>query len=151
MRWLDVEGGIAGALCGAVYGVGLFVFAIPPTGYGHGTYLPFAVFGAPLSLVHERLALFGVLILWPVGGFVLGASRRAIWPVLFLLVHALAVGAVLLWGSPFESGDRQWEYFEKAKRQFGGAITSGLIVYLTGQVAAWALVLFRIVRRGDRG
>ena len=63
MRWLDVQGGAAGALCGAVYGAGLFVFAIPPAGYGHGTYLPFAVFGAPLSLVHERLVLFGVLIL----------------------------------------------------------------------------------------
>ena len=76
----------------------------------------------------------------------IGASRRLIWPVLFLLVHALAVGGILLWGSPFESGDRQWEYFEKAKRQFGGAITAGLIVYLIGQAAAWALVLFKMIR-----
>ena len=80
---IDAVNGVALALCGSVYGAGLFIFALLAAGFGHGTYLPFAVFGAPISLVHERSALVGVLILWPAAGFVLGASRNLIWHCCF--------------------------------------------------------------------
>jgi hypothetical protein len=125
-----------------VYGATLFVFAFLAAGGGHGTYLPFAVFGAPLSLLHQKLGLFGVLILWPIAGFVLGGSRRLIWPLLLLLGHLAAVGAILTWGTPFESPEEQWQYLEAAQRRVG-AIWSGLAIYAVGQLLAWAALLLR--------
>jgi hypothetical protein len=148
MRWYDAGNGMAVGLCGAVYAAGLFVFAFVAAGGGHGTYLPFAIFGAPLSLLHARIAMFAVLIVWPVGGVILGASRRLVWPVTFLSVHTLAVGAILLWGSRFESASEQWQYLEDARRHVGGAIASGITLYLIGQAACWTLLLLR--KRDDQ-
>src|SRR5262252_2742427 len=135
--------GFSLSFCGAGYGLLLFGCAFLAAGFGHGTYLPFAVFGAPLSLVDQKIGLFAVLFVWPIGGFILGASRRLIWPTLFLLAHAVAVGWILWHGTPFERADEQWTYFDQARGALGGAINSGFAIYVTGQCVAWLLLGLR--------
>jgi hypothetical protein len=149
MRSNDIANGVALTFCGVVYSGMLFVFAFFAAGAGHGTYLPFTVFGAPLSLLNQQLALFAVLVIWPVGGFILGSSRRLIWPALLLLIHALSVGAILMWGTPYESVQEQQKYFSTARQYIGGSIGTGFLIYAVGQCAAWALLLLRKMSPDD--
>ena len=144
----DIRRGAAFSLWGAVYGVALFACAFIAAGGGHGSYLPFAIFGAPLSLVHPEGGLLAVVILWVAGGFLLGVTRQVRWRASFLAIHALAGGAILLWGNRFESASEQWDYFERARTFVGGYIAAGWIIYGAGQLSAWN-VLWRDRREGS--
>src|SRR5258708_11893519 len=51
------------AWVGFSYGCVLFLFAVGTSGMGHGTYLPFAIYGAPFSIV-PILGLFVAPVWW---------------------------------------------------------------------------------------
>src|SRR5262249_29866067 len=63
---IRVASGLPGAIAGTAHGAALFAFAFRAAGFGHGSYLPFAVFGAPLSLLHGMVLIGGPVIVWPV-------------------------------------------------------------------------------------
>src|SRR5436190_20956429 len=129
------------SFCGAVFGAALFACAFMTAAGGHGSYLSFAVFGAPLSLVHPEFGLFGVLVIWAFAGLLFGMTRRVAWRAAFLLLHVLAVGMILFWGSRFESIPEQWERFEMVRTRGGGSYTTvGFTIYIAGQILAWFLV-----------
>lgn len=130
-----------GAIYGGLYGIVLGVFALGAAGAGHGSYMPFAVFGAPLSLVPMPLGLLGVLLVWPLGGLIMAGAARRWWSVTVLSIHAAAVLVTLLIGNPAESVDEQWEYLSYALRSTGPWIPAGVLIYLVGQLAAWSLVI----------
>ena len=129
------------ALAGLGYGIVLFLFAFVCAGGGNGSYLPFAVFGAPVSLI-PFAGLFAAPVLWAACGFLLGRNQRP-WAIALLLIHLAGVAVVILVGNPFEDSEAQWEYFHKAERFVPGALWGGLATYLAGQLAMWALALVR--------
>lgn len=93
--------------------------------------------------------MFGCLFWWPVVAFALGASRRPWVAATMLLLHAAAVVAMLVFGTPFESDTEQWRYDEQARLFFGALLFTGWVVYVVGQAIAGAMVLLRSVD-GDR-
>jgi hypothetical protein len=138
--------GFETSIGGALYALVLCILGLMATGFGHGTYLPIAVFGAPLGVILGPLGFLGLLAClawWPVVGFVLGASRGPGPAALLLALHAAAVLAMLMFGTPFERADEQWNYYRQAQAHVGPAIFTGWIVYIIGQAAAWSLVLVR--------
>ena len=80
--------GFERAFAGGLYGLVLCVIGLLPGGWGHGTYLPIAVFGAPFGVLLGPLGLFACLAWWPVVAFTIGASRRPWLAMVLLLMHA---------------------------------------------------------------
>ena len=131
------------AFAGGLYGLVLCVIGLLATGWGHGTYLPVAVFGAPFGVLPGPLGLFACLAWWPAVAFAIGASRRPWMAIALLLIHAAAVAAMLVFGTPFESADEQWRYYERARMHYGALLFTGWVVYVVGQATAWSMVLLR--------
>jgi hypothetical protein len=152
MREHYATDGFEASIGGALYGIVLCILGLLAAGWGHGTYLPIAVFGAPLGLVLGPLGLLGLLAClawWPAVGFALGSSRGPGPAAILLTLHAVAVLSLFVFGTPFESADEQWDYYRQAQVHVGPAIFTGWIVYVVGQAAAWALVLVRWLSPGD--
>jgi hypothetical protein len=135
-----VGNGLLGTLCGAIYGLGLLVPAVMLGGWGHGSFLLFSVFGAPLSYI-PFLGFFAPLILWPLAGFLLGVVRHRAFAIALLGIHLAGAACVLRWGSIGESSSEQWEAFARMRLETGGYADMGVSVYVIGQVVAWALAL----------
>ncbi len=125
---------------GLVFGAVLFVFAYVSAGYGHGTYLPFAVFGAPLSFIPDLGLFIAAPVLWGLVGWQVRNPRRWI-RITTMSVHTVAVGLVLLIGIPQEPGPDQWRYFWHAERLIGWWLWSGMAAYALGLIVAWVLAL----------
>lgn len=130
-------------LRGLCYALVLFLSAYICAGGGDGSYLLFAIFGAPLSLIHPVAAIFGLLLLWPLCAFLLSRSDSRPWAVRLLILHLVGVCAVLVVGTAFESPREQSERF---KEMLGDSLAlffslGGLLVYVAGQVVAWKLAL----------
>jgi hypothetical protein len=128
-------------LAGFGYGVLLFFFGFICAGAGHGSYLPLAVFGAPLSLLDPAAGLFAGPVLWLVCGVLFGLPARRGWIVALLALHLMGVGAVLWFGNRFEGVKEQWESFGTAREFVPAALWGGLLVYVAGQVVAWKAAL----------
>ena len=135
--------GVELAFAGGLYGLVLCVIGLLAAGWGHGTYLPIAVFGAPFGILLDPLALFACLVWWPVVGFTIGASRRPWIAIVLLLTHASAVVAMLVFGTPWESADDQWLYYDRARVHYGAMLFTGWVVYVIGQAIGWSMVLVR--------
>jgi len=73
----------------------------------------------------------------------IGGSRRPWLAVVLLLMHAAAVSAMLVFGTPFESAEEQWRYYERARMQYGALLFTGWVIYVVGQAIAWSMVLLR--------
>lgn len=129
----------AGLVFGGLLMVGSFVVA----GGGHGSYLPLAVTGAPLSWV-PGAGVVAPLLLWGALGHLLSAGKRTL-AIVVLGAHTLAVLACLQFGSPYEPGAQQWEYFERARRLMPVTLLATLGLYVMGLAAAWRLVTSRYV------
>jgi hypothetical protein len=114
-------------LLGCASGVVLWLLALFCAGGGHGTYLPIAVFGAPLSLI-PGIALVSPLIVWSLSGVAVARRWRPALAVL-VLSHASGVAAAMLLGTPFENSDDQWTYLANAIRQIGVAIVAAFVLY----------------------
>ena len=124
---------------GLGYGVVLFFLAFGCAGFGHGSYLPFGIFGAPLSLIPVA-GLFAAPFVWALYGFLLG-GRRGRWPLTVLFLHLAGVSVVLILTFGFGSAEQQWEYLGKSAFHVPGALWGGLAVYGVGQLVAWILAL----------
>lgn len=120
-------------LLGCAFGVLLWLLALFCTGGGHGTYLPIAVFGAPLSLI-PGIGLLSPLIMWSLSGVAVARRWQAALAVL-VFSHASGVAAAVLLGTPFESSDEQWTYLANAIRQIGLVIVAAFVLYAFGIVA----------------
>jgi hypothetical protein len=131
------------AVVGLASGVLLWLVAVFCAGGGHGTYLPIAVFGAPLSLL-PGVWLVSPLIMWPLFGVALARRWRLTFGVL-LLSHVLGVVAGAIYGTPVESPQEQWSYLANAARQIGPIIVIAFVLYAAAiaamiylAVGAWA-------------
>ena len=124
---------------GFAYGWALFLLAFISAGAGHGSYLPAALFGAPLSLI-PTAGFFVAPIWWAIVGRLLGQPMR-LPAIILMTVHVVAVGLLLWLGNPAEPGDEQWRYFWQAERAIPPALWGGIGLYATGQVVAWVLPL----------
>jgi hypothetical protein len=123
---------------GCAFGVVLWLLALFCTGGGHGTYLPIAVFGAPLSLI-PGIWLLSPLIMWSLSGVAVARRWRPALAVL-VLSHAFGVAIAVLLGTPFESSDEQWTYLANAVRQIGVVIVAAFSLYAFGIAAMVYLV-----------
>jgi hypothetical protein len=92
---------------------------------------------------HSTLLLVGALIVWPIIGFILGFARGRLLPTFVLTIHTVAVGSIMMRATAFETASEQWTYLAQAQRHVGAAITTGFVVYLIGQLAAWFFILRR--------
>lgn len=129
------------AVLGCASGVVLWLLAMFCTGGGHGTYLPIAVFGAPLSLI-PGVWLVSPLVIWPLVG--IAVDRRWRFALLVLaLSHASGVGAAVMLGTRFEGPDEQWTYLANAARQIGPVIAVAFNLY----AAALGAMIYIAVRR----
>ena len=124
---------------GFAFGCVLFVFAFGSFGAGHGSYLPLALFAAPISLV-PLVGLFSAPVWWAVVGWTLKDAHR-VAQVLLMALHTCAMGLILWFGTPGESGSEQWRYFAKTQGVMPVWLWSGIIVYAIGLFVAWLLVL----------
>ena len=124
---------------GLASGTVLWFLAFLCAGGGHGTYLPLAVFGAPLSLL-PGVWLVSPLIMWPLSGVAV-ARRWRLALVVLILCHLSGVVAGVVLGTPVESVDEQWGYLAKAARQIGLIIVTAFIVYAAALSAMIYLAL----------
>jgi hypothetical protein len=124
---------------GLSFGIVLFVSALGSAGGGHGSYLPFTLFGTPLSLM-PRVGLFAAPIWWGFIGWLLRSQRRRL-AIVSLAIHTLSAGIVLWLGNPYEPGDEQWRYFLQVERIMPGWLWGGLLTYGTGLLIAWSLTI----------
>jgi hypothetical protein len=106
---------------------------------GHGTYLPFGIYGAPLSVV-PFVGLFIAPVWWGTLGSMFTRRRRGAAAVMMTL-HTIAVGMVLWFGTPMEHGEDRWEYFLKTERFMPMWLWSGIAVYVAGMLVAWVATL----------
>jgi hypothetical protein len=143
-------GGTELVIGAALYGAVLSVIGLLAAGWGHGSYLPATVFGAPIALVPGPVLLLAPLVWWPLVAHAIGGSPRPRLGLTLMGVHAATVAAVLLFGTPFESAGEQWQYLDNAQRHTGPLILIGMIIYVIGQAAAWSLVLVRWVSAEPR-
>lgn len=120
---------------GFAYGCVLFVFAFGSAGMGHGSYLPFAIYGAPLSILPVA-GMFIAPVWWAAVGTMLSLRRNKMVATL-LILHAITVGLVLWLGTPMEPGDEQWRYFSVVEPLRPAWLWGGMATYLIGQLVAW--------------
>jgi len=132
--WIPVVHDRRWTWLGIAYGCVLFVFAFGCAGMGHGSYLPFAIYGAPVSII-PVLGLFVAPVWWGTVGYMLTSRRRG--TAAMMILHTSAVGLVLWMGSPMEPWDEQWEHFSRIERAMPMLLWSGIAVYVVGQVVAW--------------
>lgn len=119
------------AVAGLLAGIALLSLAFACAGAGHGTYLPFGVFGAPLSLV-PRVWLVSPVIMWAFFGVAV-ARRSRMWLGCLALSHVLGLIGVALKGTPVEGATEQWRHVADS-----GLLT--VIAFLAYALAAAALV-----------
>jgi hypothetical protein len=144
----DWQNGVVGFVGGSVFGGALLLLSLRPMGGGHGTYLPVALFGAPLSLVGGDWPSFvEVVLVWAAIGFLLGAVQHPGPAATLLLVQLAGMLAVLKWGSRYALGEEQWQYFERAEPYFGRAISVAVLTYAVGHLSAWIWVAVKWVKR----
>ncbi len=122
---------------GLGYGIVLFLLAFACAGFGHGSYLPFGIFGAPLSLIPVA-GLFAAPFIWALYGFLLG-GRRGRWPLTVLFLHLAGVSVVLILAFGFGGTEQQCEYLGKSAFHMPEALWGGLAIYGAGQLVAWIL------------
>jgi hypothetical protein len=140
-----VSGDIELVIGAALYGAILSVIGLLSAGWGHGTYLPAAVFGAPLAFVPGLLFAIAPLLWWPFVAYTAGASRRPWLATGLLALHAAGVVFAFVFGTPFESTADQWERLGYTVGLTGPLVLIGMIVYVIGQAVAWSLLLIRWV------
>lgn len=58
-----------------------------------------------------------------------------------MTLHTVAVGLILLFGTPMEYGDDRWKYFFKTEQFMPLWLWSGIAVYVIGLLAAWAVTI----------
>ena len=120
---------------GLAYGCVLLAFGAGNAGAGHGTYLPFGIYGAPLSIV-PIVGMFIAPAWWGIVGKMLALRQREV-SVTMMSLHTIAVGLVLAFGTPMESGDDRWKYFGEAERIMPVGLWSGIVFYVVGLLVAW--------------
>jgi hypothetical protein len=131
-------------LCGLAFGCVLFVFAFGSAAGGHGSYLPFMMFGAPASLV-PVLGLFAAPAWWAGIGWRLQQGKLSS-TMLAMTLHIVTVVAVLWLGSPMEPGAEQWRYFRDVRAVMPQWLWSGFVVYIIGQATVWCLIAREVIR-----
>ncbi len=128
-------------LLGFVYGSILFLCAFACAGFeGKGTYLPFGIYGAPLSQIPPHYGLFAAPFLWAFLGFLLGRGPRE-WAIFFLVLHLAGAAFVLATGRMSGLHVGGTGPIEQTLRFAPGAFWGGLGIYAGGQVAAWITAL----------
>jgi hypothetical protein len=124
---------------GLIYGFALFAFAVVDAGFGHGTYLPFAIYGAPISII-PIVGMFVPPLWWGLLGYLVATRQRG-GAATMLVIHMITVVLVLWLGTPMEYGTERWTYFSKVGRAMPVWLWSGMSVYVVGQLVAWTATI----------
>ena len=123
---------------GLLYGILLSIYGFACAGFGHGTYLPLMMIGAPLSLI-PFLGSFVAPILWSLVGWLLGAGYNRPARIV-LILHEISLAMILLLGNPMEPGGEQWNYFKRYANFNPIELWGGLVLYGWGQLVAWRVI-----------
>src|SRR5262245_53879363 len=121
------------------YGLALALLSFVLAGFGHGTYIPFAVSSAPFGVFGGPPVVIGALVLWPFAFRLAVSARGTTGRKLFggvILLHY--VGAVVSLTYPV---DGDWTYFWKMMEFASWAAITWLGVYVFGQVLMWTWFL----------
>jgi hypothetical protein len=118
------------AWIGFSYGCVLFLFAFGASGMGHGTYLPFAIYGSPFSIL-PIAGLFVAPLWWAALGWMHSSGRRRT-AVVMLASHLVGVALFLWFGTSMEHGEDQWTYVSRAQRALPLWLWAGIAVYSAG-------------------
>lgn len=130
---------LAGAVCGAGFGLVLAFFAAVATGAGHGTFVPLYVTSAPLSALGFGWGLAAAPPLWALLGSMVFQTRNPSalrMGVALLVAHYLSAVAVLLTVS---SGD-EFRHLTHALKIAPEVSALWAAIYVAVQVAIWRRV-----------
>jgi hypothetical protein len=97
------------------------------------------MFGAPLSLI-PIVGVFAPPVLWMLIGWLVKRSQTRLLGLL-LAVHVATVVLVLALGTPYESAEDQWKYFERTVQIQGAWLWSGIAFYIVGLVLTLLMLL----------
>ena len=135
---------------GIGYGCVLFWLGVFAAGAGHGTHVLLGLSSSPLPLLAGILGILGAPLLWGAMGFALARRGHAWGRRLFL--GAITGHYVGLW--PVLTGEHfgDWSHFKRVWLVMPGVLLTAAAVYLSGQVALWALFIregrLRLPNRG---
>jgi hypothetical protein len=123
-------------VAGFGYGFILACLSFMLMGFGHGTYVPFAISSAPLAMIDYLtgtifIGLFGAPVLWAlIADLVAKKFHRP-----FLITMALHYAGVTF--SLVRPIDDDWSYFLRMMRFSGGTVILWIVAYVLGQAILW--------------
>lgn len=123
-----------------VYGVTLWLVAAYLAGFGHGSYLLFAITGAPFYYLFAPIGAFACLFQWGLLAMLLSGWRRApAFVVGFLILHC--VTAVLAVHLRLDPQDVDFGRLNSMLPHFNLYLSVGLAWYIGGQIVLWTIAL----------
>jgi hypothetical protein len=131
---------LLGALVGGGYGVALGISGVLCAAGGHGTYIPVALYGAPLTLVGIPAAILGAPVIWAALGFLVVDNRRSqSLPV--ALACAQYLTAIAVWAGLGQSEFSDWGHLFRTLHRLGLEVLVGVGLYGGGQYFFWRRIL----------
>lgn len=143
-------GPVPGAVVGLIYGTFLLAPVFVCAQFGEGTYLPWVVSAAPLSVVFNALstgphsALMDLLVLasaplvWMLMGLLVCGrgrlTRRLGFPVVVILHYVVGL---------FFLASKEFGHIDKALQYTPGALAGWVALYLLGHIALWYIYVLR--------
>jgi len=126
---------------GFTFGCFLFFSGFGAAGMGHGTYLPLAIYGAPLSII-PFVGMVIAPVWWTILGWTISTQRR--WVTSAMLGFHLLAAVLFVWlGTPMEHPEDQWAYFVRAERSLPFWLWGGLATYGVGLLMALKAAITR--------
>lgn len=135
-------------LIGIAYGMALDIIAFMAAGFGHGTYVPLTVFGAPFSFAGPLVALVYTPVFWTLVAVLLAYARsvRARWVLVVLICGHLASLPWLLTDSEVVDS----VYGSAFRRTAPGIIVAAGVAYAIGLLTVLGVLTYRFVQRRVR-
>ena len=108
-----------------------FVNSFFLTGAGHGIYGPLAIVSSPLGLFGIHNAFWGLLLLWPIIGFVMycDSTKNKILSSGVMFIHYAGILLIFL-------GENDWNDWSNYRKFIGVLIITG-ILYLISNIIIW--------------
>jgi hypothetical protein len=103
-------------------------------GYGHGIYVPVALFSSPLGYFGIRIAFYGTTLLWGFIGYCVSSQNISIFiiSVFLLLIHYISFPIISIYINNFND----WYNFSNTllMNEMTIYLVFGLFIYLSGQL-----------------
>lgn len=128
------------------YGLILTFFSYKYMGYGHGIYVPMALFSSPLGYFGIRIAFLGTPILWGIIGYLLSKSDLLYFKIcmFIMLIHYISFFILSL---NFKNWN-DWNNFTDTNliNILLKYLITGFVIYFVGQIYLWYKIIHNFRR-----